>query len=99
MPKYALSHKAVADLAEIWDYTYETWSAWQAEKYYYLLLDACQALADGSLSGKTYLAIGTDILGCQVGQHIIFYRKVKKGDIEVARILHGRMDLKDRLGE
>jgi toxin ParE1/3/4 len=98
MPKYVLSHKAVADLAEIWDYTYETWSALQAEKYYYTLLNTCQDLADGNLSGKPYPAIGTEIFGCKAGQHIIFYRKAK-GDIEVARILHGRMDLKNRLQE
>lgn len=99
MAKYALSHKAVTDLAEIWDYTYETWSALQAEKYYYLLLNTCQDLADGHLSGKPYPVIGTEILGCKAGQHIIFYRKAKRGGIEVARILHGRMDLKNRLGE
>ncbi len=99
MAKYSLSNKAVEDLSKIWEYTYEAWSERQAEKYYYMLLDACQDLADGNLSGKLYYEIGSDILGCKAGRHIIFYRKAKKAGIEVARILHERMDLKGRIQE
>lgn len=97
MAKYALSHKAVEDLSTIWEHTYEVWSELQAEKYYYMLLDTCQDLADGTLSGKPYPEINIDILGCKAGRHIIFYRKAKGPGIEVARILHGRMDLKKRM--
>ena len=98
MAKYILSNKAVDDLTAIWDYTFEGWSETQADKYYYLLLDCCQDLADSKISGKTYPEISKDILGIRVGQHIIFYRKVKTR-IEVARILHSRMDLKNRIQE
>ncbi len=63
MAKYSLSNKAVEDLSKIWDYTYEDWSELQAEKYYYMLLDTCQDLADGNLSGKSYPEINTLILG------------------------------------
>lgn len=97
MAKYVLSNKAVEDLSKIWEYTYEVWSELQAEKYYYMLLDTCQDLADGNLSGKPYPEINNEILGFKAGRHIIFYRKAKNPAIEVARILHERMDLKNRI--
>ncbi len=99
MAKYALSNKALDDLSKIWEYTYEAWSELQAEKYYYMLLDTCQDLADGNLSGKSYAEINAEIFGFLSGQHIIFYRKPKGTGIEVARILHARMDLKKRFQE
>jgi|SRR5579875_2072635 len=97
MANYFLTNKAVEDLSEIWEYTCEVWSENQAEKYYYMLLDACQDLADGIIAGKPYREISAEILGYQTGRHIIFYRKTKHTAIEVARILHDRMDLKNRI--
>lgn len=99
MARYTLSNKAVEDLSTIWEYTYEVWSELQAEKYYYMLLDTCQHLADGALSGKAYPEINHEVFGYTAGRHIIFYRKAKGSGIEVARILHGRMDLKKRIQE
>ncbi|THU32548.1 type II toxin-antitoxin system RelE/ParE family toxin [Niastella caeni] len=99
MAKYSLSNKALEDLSKIWEYTYEVWSELQAEKYYYMLLDTCQDLADGNLSGKSYPEISNEILGFKAGRHVIFYRKAKVSGIEVARILHERMDLKNRIHE
>ena len=54
MAKYTLTNKAVADLSEIWNYTVITWSENQADKYYFMLVDACQELADGKIAGKNY---------------------------------------------
>ncbi|MEO8415898.1 MAG: type II toxin-antitoxin system RelE/ParE family toxin [Ginsengibacter sp.] len=99
MAKYILTNKAVEDLSTIWDYTFEVWSESQADKYYYMLLDYCQDLADGGLSGKHYSEISEEIFGVRAGQHIIFYRILKANRIEVSRILHNRMDLKNRLQE
>jgi toxin ParE1/3/4 len=99
MANYTLTNKAVEDLSKIWEYTYETWSALQAEKYYYMLLDTCQDLANGTLSGRPYPEISAGILGFKTGQHIVFYRKVTETGVEVARILHSRMDLKSRIQE
>lgn len=98
MAKYILTNKAVEDLSTIWDYTFEVWSETQADKYYFMLLDYCQDLADSRVTGKHYPEISNEILGIRAGQHVIFYRKLKN-KIEVARILHSRMDLKNRLQE
>jgi len=97
MAGYILTNKAIEDLSSIWKYTFNSWSEKQADKYYHMLLDFCQDLADNKISGKHYPAIRKDIFGSLAGQHIIFYRKVRKNRIEVIRILHGSMDLKNRL--
>jgi len=99
MGNYILTNKAVEDLSKIWDYTFEVWSETQAEKYYYMLLDSCQELADEKVFGKNYHEVEASILGFKMGQHIIFYKKVKSNKIEIARILHSRMDLKSRIQE
>jgi len=64
-----------------------------------LLLEVCQDLADGTISAKQYPEIHADIFGARAGQHIIFFRRGKKGSIEVVRILHSRMDLRNRIEE
>lgn len=99
MANYILTNKAVEDLSNIWNYSFEVWSESQADKYYYMLLDSCQELADEKVLGKNYEEISKDILGYRIGQHIIFYRKLKGNKIEIARILHSRMDLKNRMHE
>jgi len=99
MANYILTNKAVEDLSNIWNYSFEVWSESQADKYYYILLDSCQELADEKVFGKKYEDISDNILGFRVGQHIIFYRKLKGNKIEIARILHNRMDLRNRVQE
>ncbi len=99
MAKYFLTNKAVEDLSKIWDYTYEVWSENQADKYYDILIDSCKEISENPEKGKNYNEIDTNILGFKVGKHIIFYQVVKTNQIEVLRILHERMDLKNRMQE
>jgi toxin ParE1/3/4 len=99
MPKYFLSNKAVDDLSKIWDYTYEVWSEKQADKYYYELLEDCQEISKNHSIGRNYIDIDIEIYGYKSGQHIIFYRTLNETDIEIVRLLHSRMDLKNRLEE
>jgi toxin ParE1/3/4 len=97
MSKYILTNKALEDLSKIWNYTFEIWSEAQADKYYRMILDSCEEIANQIVAGKKYPEIHNDVLGYKIGQHIIFYRHIKGGKIEVARILHIRMDLKRRM--
>ena len=99
MASYTLSNKAVLDLSAIWEFTVESWSERQADNYYFMLLDSCQDLAEGKSLGKNYPEIHPEILGSRAGQHIIFYRKLSPNKIEIARILHVQMDLKNRVQE
>jgi toxin ParE1/3/4 len=97
MAKYFLTNKAVDDLSRIWEYTYEVWSEGQADKYYQMLIESCEEIAKAPEIGKSYNEIGKAILGVRVGKHIIFYRVVQLNDIEIVRILHQRMDLKNQI--
>lgn len=97
MAKFYLTNKAVEDLGEIWNYTVETWSKNQAEIYYSLLIDSCQELANKPTHGKSYEVVEKNVLGFKTGQHVIFYRIVTEKEIEVVRILHGMMDMKNHL--
>ena len=97
MAKFYLTYKAVEDLGDIWNYTIETWSESQAEIYYSLLIDSCQELANKPNQGKSYEVVERNVLGFKTGQHVIFYRIVSEKEIEVVRILHGMMDMKNHL--
>lgn len=99
MAEYFLTHQAIEDLSRIWDYTYEVWSESQADKYYTLLIETCQEISRSPDVGKSYEKIDEGILGFRIGKHIIFYRKTKSKAIEILRILHERMDLRNRVHE
>ena len=99
MAKYRLTNKAIGDLSDIWNYTFETRSEKQADIYYRFLLKNCRQLAGNQKLGKHYDEVAVDLLGYKTGQHILFYRIVSKEEIEVIRILHSRIDLKNRMHE
>jgi toxin ParE1/3/4 len=99
MGKFLISKNAVQDLTKIWEYTYEIWSENQADKYYELLIETCQEIAKKPDIGRNYDEIEKGIRGFRVGKHIIFYQEIKPKEILVVRILHERMDLKNRIGE
>lgn len=80
MANYKLTNKAVIDLSEIWDYTIETWSEKQAEKYYELLISSCQEIAKNPSLGKNYQGVTENLFGIKVSRHVIFYRNVESED-------------------
>jgi toxin ParE1/3/4 len=97
MAKVHFTNKAIEDLEAIWKYTLKTSSENQAEIYYGLLIDSCQKLAAEPTLGKSNEIIEQHVLGFKTGQHLIFYRTIAAQEIEVIRILHGMMDLKNQL--
>ena len=99
MAKVILRQEAIDDLNNIWDYTFEQWSENQADKYYSTLRFACTEIGENPDIGKEYTEIRKDLLGLKSGKHIIFYHLTSEDEIEVIRILHERMDLKNRLTE
>jgi toxin ParE1/3/4 len=99
MAKYFLTNKAVEHLARIWNHSFETWLERQADKYYRILIAACGEIAGSPDIGKKYAEIAKDIFGFRVGKHVIFYRETKLRKIEVLRILHETVDLKNRIDQ
>lgn len=99
MAEFKLTNKAVEDLSKIWNNTFELWSENQADKYYEILISSCQEIADNPLLGKNYNGITQSLFGMKTNRHIIFYRTLNENYVEITRILHERMDLKNRMTE
>lgn len=99
MAKVVLRQEAIHDLNNIWFYTFETWSEIQADKYYATIKMACNGIADNPNVGKEYDGINKNLLGVKSEKHIIFYQIINPERIEIIRILHERMDLKNRITE
>ena len=47
--------------------------------------------------GKSYEGIFREICGYKAGRHIIFYRRLNANEVEITRILHEQMDIKNRI--
>lgn len=99
MAEYRLTNRAVEDLTAIWEYTCETWSEAQANIYYQNLIQCFQEIAAYPWTGRNYFDIHPMLYGFRKQQHIIFYQMLEAQTIEIIRILHGSMDLKQRIGE
>jgi toxin ParE1/3/4 len=99
MARVKFRQQAIDDLNDIWSYTYFKWSENQADRYYSALKSACISIGETPDIGKEYIGISSNLLGHKSGKHIIFYQLLSKDDIEIIRILHERMDLKNRIIE
>lgn len=98
MAKYFLTKKAVSDLSEIWEYTFDTWSEKQADIYYSSIIKAIKSITDGHIHGdKDYSKIKPGLFCHRCRKHLIFYQYIENDDIEVIRILHEKMDVSMRL--
>lgn len=97
MAKVILRQEAIDDLNDIWVYTIGEWSENQADKYYSAIEFACTQIGKNPELGQEYDGISKNLLGLRTGKHIIFYQVISKDRIEVVRILHERMDLKNKI--
>ena len=86
MAQFKLTNKAVEDLSNIWNHTFEVWSEKQADKYYNGLISDCQEISENLHLGKNYEGISKQLLGMQANRHIIFYRTLNKNYVEITRI-------------
>ena len=97
MAKYHFTNKAVEDLSDIWNYTFEVWSEIQADLYYEMLINSCREIAEKPSLGKNYEEITENLFGYRTNKHVVFYRIISSEEVEIVRVLHGSMDLKNRI--
>lgn len=94
---YVLSPLALADLSDIWDYSFSNWGADQADAYVLAIHAACEtlatALAKGRPGGQSAEHIRAGYRKQLVGSHVIFFRCQTRDTVEVVRILNQRMDV------
>lgn len=97
MKRYRISEKAISDLEEIWLYTYNKWSKAQADKYYRLIINEIEAIANNYDFCKNIDYIKPGYRMSKVKSHLIFFRTASNKVIEIIRILHQSMDIENRL--
>jgi len=93
--RYRLTPEADQDLVDIWQYTYETWGIKQANRYLDQMEKRFFDLANQPGLGKKCDKIRQGYRYFHSGHHLIFYRQNKKKQIEIVRVLHERMDIKE----
>lgn len=98
--KYKISHAASIDIENIWFCTLELWSMEQADRYFNMIMDEIEYLAENPKTGKDYSKIRKGYFRSRIKSHFIFYKiNAKKNGIEIIRILHQQMDIETRLNE
>jgi toxin ParE1/3/4 len=96
---FHLTEKAKADLQDIGRYTQKTWGRDQRNRYLQKLDDAFHDLSQNPDKGQNCDNIRKGYQKFSLGKHIIFYRMTKPHHIEIVRVLHGRMNILQRLTE
>ena len=98
--RYKISEEAQNDLENIWLYTFDTWSLEQADRYFNLILDEIEFIAENPNSGKDYSHVRKGYLSSKVKSHFIFYKiNPNESLVEIIRILHQQMDIENRLND
>ena len=95
--RFRISKQALHDLDDIWLYTFNKWSKEQADRYYGLIIEEIEFIADNFFTGKSAEQTRKDYRVTKIKSHLIFYRKTANDIVEVVRILHQRIDIKKRL--
>ncbi len=95
--EYRISMQAIADLNDIWVYTFHKWDKEQADRYYDLVIGEIEFITDNYLTGKSAEQTRKNYRVTKIKSHLIFYRKAENEIVEIVRILHQRMNIKKRL--
>ena len=93
---YWLTRSAEKDLADIANYTLETWGEKHLEIYRHRLEERLALLLDFPELGRNHPMLRSDFRYVVEGKHYIFYRRVG-ADIEILRFLHCRSDIINKL--
>ena len=99
MSQYVISEKAVEDINNIWIYTAENWPVAQADRYYNLIYDEIEFIANNFDMARDFGKIRKSYKCSKVKSHLIFFKIDKMNEIEVVRVLHEKMDIEIRLIE
>ncbi len=87
-----LDRAAESDLIEIWVYTFENWSAEQADRYLDTLNEAIGALALHPERGRSRHGLREGYFSRRAFRHVIFYT-FSETEVRIRRVLHEVMDI------
>jgi toxin ParE1/3/4 len=91
---YRLSDRAEADLGEIWDYSAEKWGVDQADRYIDALMSRFRWLSGNAALWQPRSDLTEGLYSYPQQSHLIYFRICRDEEdvIEIARVLHGRME-------
>ena len=84
--------RAEIDLDDIWQFTFETWDATQANLYLEQLDLGLHQLAKNPKLGKACDDVRTDYRSLHINRHIVFYY-LQAHQVIIVRVLHECMDI------
>lgn len=99
MAEYIKSEKALEDLNNIWIYTAENWSVEQANRYYNLIMDEIEFAVENFETMKDFGSVRKDYRYSKVKSHLVFCKRVENSEMGVVRILHEKMEIKNRIND
>ena len=91
MRELVVSHRAEADLREIWVYSFENWGEEQADRYLDQLDDGLQKCGVDPDAGKSRDEVRPGYRSMLVRKHVVYYT-FTDGEVLIQRVLHGSMD-------
>jgi toxin ParE1/3/4 len=93
MARFDITHEATEDLYKIWEYTVDTWSEEQANKYYSELIASFEVISAAPFNvGKSFDEIIPDLRAYHIQRHMIFYIIQNNERVLIVRVLHEKMD-------
>ena len=99
MEEYIISEKALEDLNTIWIYTAENWSVEQANRHYNLIVDEIEYGSEHFEMAKNFENVRKNYKYSKVKLHLVFHNKTLNTEMDFVRILHERMDIKNRIND
>ncbi|KQS57477.1 plasmid stabilization protein [Brevundimonas sp. Leaf363] len=92
----AASHR----IDEIYRYTRDNWGSAQADRYITGLFEAFEQIDDHRILSKPAPAdFGVEGFYVRYERHVVYWRRLRNGDIGIVTILHERMHQMDRFRE
>ena len=92
MTAFTVSNKAKADLRDIGRYTQRQWGIDQRTKYLSALDSCFHEIAAKHIEGIECSYMRPDYRSWPVGKHVVFFRWLNDGLVEIVRVLHQRME-------
>lgn len=98
MGQFRVLDRAVARIDEIYSYTFQIWGEVQAETCIRGLFDAFAAIETNLVLSRPIPAeFGVDGFYFRYERHVVYWKRLKNGDIGIVTILHQHMHQVGRL--
>jgi len=91
MKGFILTPRAISDIDEIWEFSFQYWGFQRADMYVDEIRSTFERIAADPKLGKSCDAIRSGYFRYPSGSHVVFYRLAAR-QVEIVRILHQRMD-------